>query len=29
MAEELKSSGTYSALNGAVPHAEMNRIMGS
>jgi 2-methylisocitrate lyase-like PEP mutase family enzyme len=29
MSEELKSSGTYSALNGAVPHAEMNRIMGS
>jgi 2-methylisocitrate lyase-like PEP mutase family enzyme len=28
IADELKSSGTYSALNGAVPHAEMNRIMG-
>ncbi len=29
MAEELKSSGTYSTLNGAIPHAEMNRIMGA
>ncbi len=28
MADELKSSGTYSALKGAVPHAEMNHIMG-
>jgi 2-methylisocitrate lyase-like PEP mutase family enzyme len=27
IAEELKSTGTYSALEGAVPHAEMNRIM--
>ncbi len=29
VAEELKSAGTYSALNGAIPHAEMNRIMAS
>ena len=28
IAEELKATGTYSALEGAVPHAEMNRIMG-
>ena len=28
MAEELRSSGTYSALDGAIPHAEVNRIMG-
>jgi 2-methylisocitrate lyase-like PEP mutase family enzyme len=27
LAEELKATGTYSALEGAVPHAEMNRIM--
>jgi 2-methylisocitrate lyase-like PEP mutase family enzyme len=27
IAEELKATGTYSALEGAVPHAEMNRIM--
>ena len=27
IANELKSAGTYSALNGAVPHVEMNRIM--
>jgi 2-methylisocitrate lyase-like PEP mutase family enzyme len=28
IAEELKATGTYSALEGAVPHAEMNRLMG-
>jgi 2-methylisocitrate lyase-like PEP mutase family enzyme len=28
LAEELRSSGTYSALESAVPHAEMNRLMG-
>ena len=28
MAEELKATGTYSALESAVPHAEMNKIMG-
>ena len=28
MADELKATGTYSALEGAVSHAEMNRIMG-
>ena len=28
MAEELKSTGTYSTLEGAVPHAEVNKIMG-
>jgi 2-methylisocitrate lyase-like PEP mutase family enzyme len=28
MAEELKATGTYSALEGAVPHAEVNKIMG-
>jgi 2-methylisocitrate lyase-like PEP mutase family enzyme len=28
IAEELKATGTFSALEGAVPHAEMNRIMG-
>jgi 2-methylisocitrate lyase-like PEP mutase family enzyme len=27
IAEELKATGTYSALEGAVPHAEMNRLM--
>ena len=29
IAEELKASGTYSTLNGAIPHAEVNRIMSS
>ena len=28
MADELKTSGTYSALNGAIPYADVNRIMG-
>jgi 2-methylisocitrate lyase-like PEP mutase family enzyme len=28
MAEELKALGTYSTLNDAIPHAEMNRLMG-
>jgi len=28
MAEELKSSGTYSAMEGAVPYAEVNRLLG-
>jgi 2-methylisocitrate lyase-like PEP mutase family enzyme len=27
MAEELKSSGTYSALEGAVPYAEVNKLV--
>jgi 2-methylisocitrate lyase-like PEP mutase family enzyme len=27
MTEELKASGTYSALHDAIPHAVMNRIM--
>jgi 2-methylisocitrate lyase-like PEP mutase family enzyme len=27
MADELKTAGTYSALDGAVPHAEMNRLL--
>jgi 2-methylisocitrate lyase-like PEP mutase family enzyme len=28
LAEELKSSGTYSATEGAVPYAEVNRLLG-
>ena len=28
MAEELKASGTYSALDSGVPHAEMNKMLG-
>lgn len=28
MAEELKAAGTYSALDSAVPYAEVNRILG-
>jgi 2-methylisocitrate lyase-like PEP mutase family enzyme len=28
IAEELKSAGTYRALEGAIPHAELNRLMG-
>jgi len=28
MAEELKATGTYSALDGAVPYAEVNKILG-
>jgi 2-methylisocitrate lyase-like PEP mutase family enzyme len=28
LAEELQTAGTYSALEGAVPHAEMNKILG-
>lgn len=28
VAEELKTSGTYSAMDGAVPHAEMNKLLG-
>jgi 2-methylisocitrate lyase-like PEP mutase family enzyme len=28
IAEELKTSGTYSAMEGAVPHAEMNKLLG-
>ena len=28
MAEELKATGTYSALDGAVPYAEINKILG-
>jgi 2-methylisocitrate lyase-like PEP mutase family enzyme len=27
LAEEVKTSGTYSALDGAVPHAEMNQLL--
>jgi len=27
LAEELKSTGTYSGLDGAVPHAEMNELL--
>ncbi|MGB9071410.1 MAG: isocitrate lyase/phosphoenolpyruvate mutase family protein [Terriglobales bacterium] len=27
MAEELKATGTYSALEGAVPHAEVNKML--
>ena len=28
VAEELKASGTYSTMEGAVPHAEMNKLLG-
>jgi 2-methylisocitrate lyase-like PEP mutase family enzyme len=28
MAEELKTSGTYSAMEGAVPYAEVNKLLG-
>jgi 2-methylisocitrate lyase-like PEP mutase family enzyme len=28
MAAELKTSGTYSTMEGAVPHAEMNKLLG-
>jgi len=28
VAEELKTSGTYSTMEGAVPHAEMNKLLG-
>jgi 2-methylisocitrate lyase-like PEP mutase family enzyme len=28
LAEELKTSGTYRALDGAVPHNEMNKLLG-
>jgi 2-methylisocitrate lyase-like PEP mutase family enzyme len=28
LAEELKGSGTYSAMEGAVPYAEVNRLLG-
>jgi 2-methylisocitrate lyase-like PEP mutase family enzyme len=28
VAEELKTSGTYGTMEGAVPHAEMNKLMG-
>jgi 2-methylisocitrate lyase-like PEP mutase family enzyme len=28
MAEELKASGTYSALDGAIPYAEVNKLLG-
>lgn len=28
MAEELKTSGTYTTLNSAIPYAEMNKILG-
>ena len=28
MAEELKTTGTYSALDGAVPYAEVNQLLG-
>ena len=28
VAEELKTSGTYSAMEGAVPHAEVNKLLG-
>ena len=28
LAEELKTSGTYSAMEGAVPYAEVNRLLG-
>jgi 2-methylisocitrate lyase-like PEP mutase family enzyme len=28
IAEELRSSGTYTAMEGAVPHAEMNKLLG-
>jgi 2-methylisocitrate lyase-like PEP mutase family enzyme len=29
MAEELKTTGTYSAMDGAVPYAEVNQLLGS
>jgi len=28
VAEELKTSGTYCAMEGAVPYAEVNRLLG-
>jgi len=28
VAEELKTSGTYSAMEGAVPYAEVNKLLG-
>jgi 2-methylisocitrate lyase-like PEP mutase family enzyme len=28
VAEELKTSGTYSAMGGAIPHAEVNKLLG-
>jgi 2-methylisocitrate lyase-like PEP mutase family enzyme len=28
VAEQLKTSGTYSAMEGAVPHSEMNKLLG-
>jgi 2-methylisocitrate lyase-like PEP mutase family enzyme len=28
LAEELKTSGTYTAMDGAVPHAEVNKLFG-
>jgi len=28
IAEELKSTGTYNTLEGGIPHAELNRLMG-
>jgi 2-methylisocitrate lyase-like PEP mutase family enzyme len=28
MAAELKATGTYAALEGAIPHAEVNRMLG-
>jgi hypothetical protein len=28
VAEELRTSGTYSAMDGAVPYAEVNKLLG-
>jgi 2-methylisocitrate lyase-like PEP mutase family enzyme len=28
LAEELKATGTYQSLEGAIPHAELNRLLG-
>jgi 2-methylisocitrate lyase-like PEP mutase family enzyme len=28
VAEELKTSGTYSTMEGAIPHAEVNKLLG-
>jgi hypothetical protein len=28
LAEELKTSGTYSEMEGAVPYAEVNKLLG-
>jgi hypothetical protein len=28
LAEELKASGTYSAMEGAMPYADVNKLLG-